>query len=39
MKQKKTILVLAGILVVLSILYAGLHLYNKSLEKKDPLIR
>jgi len=35
MKQKKTILVLAGILVVLSILYAGLHLYNKSLEKKE----
>ena len=35
MKQKETILVLAGILVVLSILYAGLHLYNKSLEKKE----
>lgn len=35
MKQKKTIFVLAGILAVLSILYAGLHLYNKSLEKKE----
>ncbi|BDF34999.1 hypothetical protein CE91St62_30620 [Lachnospiraceae bacterium] len=35
MKQKKTIFVLAGILAVLSILYAGLQLYNKSLEKKE----
>lgn len=35
MKQKKSILVLAGILAVLCMLYAGLHLYNESMEKKE----